>query len=466
VKLSKKQIQQIRNTKFLPYQNKIIADKSRYILCEKSRRVGISFAIAYKALLWAIETPQKVYYVSNNFQRSLEFGDYVRKFGELINLEVGSDVIDLKKSTQKEIKLTNGGAVVLCSSDPDSLRGCTGSVILDEFAFSEQPQDLLAAARPVVSGMGYAGNLCIISSHRGQTFFYDMVQNAKRNQGEPGSYSVHSISIHDALADGFAVKTPGDHQQYLPDLEKTNEAFLSELKRSLAVSETIFKQEYELEPVAAGSTVISKDLYNELAIVEGTDTPLDFDRSYNDLYIGVDFGKSDQTVVWVVEERYNPLVDDEHLRREFFTRHVAVLSGKNASLNLSLPEQTRFIRRWINHPNVFVCYMDQGSFGLSIYEDLKQTTGKVKGYTFSNPNKADLAETMRAYAEHRRIAFPSGRNDIREDVTCVQAVTNKFRSMSYDGRSVNGHGDCFWSCALALKAAEEVRNFGCIAVGF
>ena len=464
--ISQAQIDQIRNSRFLPYQRRLIADDSRYIICEKSRRVGISYAMAYKALLWAIETKHNVYYAANNFQRGLEFADYCKQFGELINLESGEELVRLKSATRDKIPVSSGASVVICSSKPDSLRGCTGSVILDEFAFADQPEDLWAAARPVISGMGYAGNVCIVSSHRGQTFFYRMVEDAKRHQAEVGSFSVHSISIHDALREGFAIKTPGEHQRHLPDLDRTNAAYIEELKRTVQVSDTIFKQEYELEPVSAGTSVLPRVLYDELAIVEGTESELEFGRKYADLYIGVDFGKQDQTVMWVLEERYNPNVADEHMRREFFTRHVAILSGKAAQRQLSLPEQTQYIRRWVGHPNVVACFVDQGAFGLSIYEDLKATTGKVKGVTFSQPMKSEMAETLRAFAEHRRIALPSGRNSIKDDVCCVEAIENANRSLSYDGRSGYGHGDCFWALALAIKAAEEVRNYECLSVRY
>ncbi len=420
--------------------------------------------MAYKALLWAIETKHNVYYAANNFQRGLEFAQYCKQFGELINLEAGEELVKLSEATRDKIPVVGNAAVVICSSKPDSLRGCTGSVILDEFAFAEQPEDLWAAARPVISGMGYAGKVCIISSHRGQTFFYRMVEDAKRSKEETGSFSVHSISIHDALREGFAVKTPGDHQRYLPDFEKANAAYLEELKRTVQVSETIFKQEYELEPVSAGTSVLPRALYDELAIVEDTETELDFSREYGDLYIGVDFGKQDQTVLTVIEERYNPKVLDEHLRREFFVRHVAILSGKNADRNLTLPEQTQFIRRWVGHNNVVACFVDQGAFGLSIYEDLKATTGKVTGVTFSQPAKSEMAEKVRAFAEHRRIALPSGRNHIKDDICCVEAIENARKSLSYEGRSTYGHGDCFWSLALAIKAAEEVRNYECAGI--
>lgn len=129
----------------------------------------------------------------------------------------------------RELRLPNGGTVVsLPGRDPDALAGFSGNVIFTEFGlFPNGGYDHWRVVFPLIT-TGF--RVIAISTPRSKnTKFFELVSNA------PAGCSVHRVTIHDALAEGFTLKDNDGNPTTL-------EAF-----RALYGDEPGWKREFELE---------------------------------------------------------------------------------------------------------------------------------------------------------------------------------------------------------------------------
>ena len=141
----------------LPYQQRWVADPSQVQVCEKSRRIGITWASAHRAVLEGAHVDGwDTYYSGYNMDLAREFirdaGDFARLVnaviveqrqvdavevdGELLSKELGKDG-EPKGILGYLIRFASGHHIVALSSHPRNLRGKKGRIILDEFAFHD-----------------------------------------------------------------------------------------------------------------------------------------------------------------------------------------------------------------------------------------------------------------------------------------------------------------------------------------
>jgi phage FluMu gp28-like protein len=193
---------------FLPYQQRWAADTTPVKVCEKSRRVGLSWGEAGdSALLAAQSNGMDVWYIGYTKDMAEEFirdcGDWLRYFGmAAAEIEQGEEVFiegDEKKSILTfTIRCASGFRITALSSSPRNLRGKQGRVIIDEAAFHSDIAELLKAALALLI---WGGQVHVISTHDGaDNPFNELVQDIKAGK-KP--YSLHTITFHDALNDGL-----------------------------------------------------------------------------------------------------------------------------------------------------------------------------------------------------------------------------------------------------------------------
>jgi len=200
----------------LGYQQRWIADTAEVKIIEKSRRVGISWAEAADAVLYAAaESGDDVWYIGYNREMAQEFildcGMWAKKFQSFISSieeveEVFSDiqVVDGKTFIQEQkilafkITFESGNRITALSSRPNNLRGKQGRVIIDEAAFHDNLAGLIKAA---IALLMWGGQLRIISTHFGDSNeFNEIIQDIRAERLE---YSLHRVTLDDALADGL-----------------------------------------------------------------------------------------------------------------------------------------------------------------------------------------------------------------------------------------------------------------------
>lgn len=192
----------------LPYQQEWLADTSPVKVCEKSRRIGLSWAeAADTALLGSSESGMDSWYIGYNKDMAQEFirdcANWAKFYGLAASeiseeIEVFKDGDDEKAILAYVIRFASGWRITALSSRPSNLRGKQGRIIIDEAAFHESLGELLKAAFALLI---WGGQVHIISTHDGvDNPFNELITDIL---GEKKAYSLHSITFAAAVEMGL-----------------------------------------------------------------------------------------------------------------------------------------------------------------------------------------------------------------------------------------------------------------------
>lgn len=196
---------------FLPYQQRWFEDESGVCIAEKSRRTGLTWAEAGRNVLTASKPKKRdgsnVFYVGSKQEMALEYIAACALFARAFNQLAKADVYEQTfwDNDKKEEILTymirfpnSGFKIQALSSRPSNLRGLQGDVVIDEAAFHESLDALLQAAMALRM---WGSRVRIISTHNGvDNLFNEYIKDAREGK-KP--YSVHRITLDDALKDGL-----------------------------------------------------------------------------------------------------------------------------------------------------------------------------------------------------------------------------------------------------------------------
>ncbi|MCH7978165.1 MAG: terminase, partial [Acidobacteria bacterium] len=155
-------------------------DDSRFKLAVKSTQIGFSFAAALEAVLDCLEKRTLWIILSRGDRQSLEFMQKVQqhvKALQIVETNSENSFFSNTEIVQREVKFPNGSRIIALPANPDTARGYTGNMILDEFAFHQQDREIWAAAFGRVS----RGNLKlrVISTPNGRRGkFFELAQEA------------------------------------------------------------------------------------------------------------------------------------------------------------------------------------------------------------------------------------------------------------------------------------------------
>lgn len=187
----------------LPYQRRWIEDKSRVKISVKSRRIGLSWADAYESVLTAVRGVYDCWYLGYNQQMSEQYISDCAEWAGKIGAEFENQGVRIICDPDKDIliyriRFASGCKISALSSKPTNLRAKKGRFILDEFAFHQNPDEVLKAA---LAALMWGGRVAIISTHNGiNNEFNKIVERCK--SGEL-TYSLHQTNLDDALNEGL-----------------------------------------------------------------------------------------------------------------------------------------------------------------------------------------------------------------------------------------------------------------------
>lgn len=192
---------------FLPYQQRWAADMAQVKICQKSRRIGLSWAEAAEdSLLASQENGMDVFYIGYSQEMAQEFiqdcADWCRFYntaaGEVEEFLFEDEAEEKKQIQAFRIKFKSGFKIVALSSRPRNLRSRQGKIVVDEAAFHDDLAGLLKAAMAMLI---WGGRVVIISTHNGVDHpFNELVEGVKAGKKK---YSLHTITFDDALRDGL-----------------------------------------------------------------------------------------------------------------------------------------------------------------------------------------------------------------------------------------------------------------------
>ena len=191
---------------FLSYQKKFINDDNQFIVCEKSRRIGITYASAFKATRDIAKRNvkgNKVWFSSADLTVSEEFIDYVQFFARYIGAAaeyVGEILVDKETDmTARCVRFKKyGGEINAISSNPTNVRGKTGDFYGDEFAHHKDQEKMFTAAKPLALR---GARTILISTHNGEESYFNQLINEikKGNAGTMKRWHHYKTTIEITL---------------------------------------------------------------------------------------------------------------------------------------------------------------------------------------------------------------------------------------------------------------------------
>ena len=437
----------------LPYQRRWLNDKSTLKIWVASRQIGKSFALAMEAVKEGVESRCDNLILSASERQSREVMKKVYqhlRYSSVRTKEVGR----AERETKEEVSLPNGSRVISLPASPDTVRGFSGNVFLDEFAFHTDSKEIWQAMYPTVT-RGY--KVRVTSTPNGkQNMFHELWTKDEK-------FSKHNTDIYAAKNEGLKV-----------DVEA--------IRRGISDPDS-WAQEFECRFLDEATAYITYEMITACEAdaatkeypAENPPTPL-FSKE-GDLYLGVDVGrKHDLTVLWLVEKLgdifWTKMVrvmkrEPFRIQRDFL---YSLLDGTYFTPTLTLPPQGGG-NKFDAHPRTLDispplrggvgggwkirrCCIDSSGIGAQLAEEAVERFGpRVEGITFTAAVKEDLAVTLRRRFEDRMLRLPRDR-EIREDIHSVKKLTTSAGNTRFDaGHTSAGHADRFWALALSIHAA-------------
>lgn len=399
----------------LPYQRRWVEDESRFKIGLMARQIGKSFACACEAVLDCVLHPGAQWVILSAGERqALEFMLKARQWAEALELAIDS-YSEQRDSTQAsmksaEIRWANRSRLLALPANPDTARGYSANLILDEFAFHEHPEEIWRSIYPSISNpLRGTYKLRIVSTPNGiSNKFHDLWTS-------DNGYSKHFIDIHSAVREGLPVD-------------------LRELRAGLDDDDG-WTQEFECQFIDSSTVLLPYELISSCESPDASEATSTTDR--RGWFWGIDIGrKHDLTVAWALEKQGNV----------FITREVRVLAEAPFHQQLEL-----FLSLCADSARVCI---DATGVGAMLAEELRRKLGwRVEPYNFSAENKVQLFSRLRRCFEERSLSIPASPR-IRDDLHGIQKIASQGGVRFTAARTEDGHSDRAAALALAMEAAH------------
>jgi phage FluMu gp28-like protein len=459
------------------YQRNWVQDKSRFKIGVVTRQGGKSFGTALEAVLDCVEHKTMWVFLSAGERQSKELMGKAAIGHAVQELETEYWTDKETKYKMLEIVYPNGSRIVGLPANPDTARGWSANILLDEFALHRDSREIWKALFPTVT-RGY--KIRVISTFKGKTNkFYELFFGAPTLQsyngsdysfkGDKGGWSKHFVSIYQAVEMGLELK---DDQGKPCDPE--------DLRLALN-DDDAWGEEYECVPSDEVSAFLTHELISSVEDVTANGSPewvallikaaeenyREFKQTkiapplplhvlanvvfLGELFAGMDIGrKRDLSIIWLDQKIANILRPAAiiELRRQPFFVQAQVLHTI-----LALKELRR------------AC-IDETGIGAQLTESAQDLygTSRVEGIAFTSESKETLAVGLKQNFEDRGSVIPAD-HTVRNSLHSVKkyATTTKHFRFDAERTEATGHADHFWAKALSVQAASS--NVAAVSLG-
>lgn len=309
-----------------------------------------------------------------------------------------------------EVTLPGGSRITALPANPDTARGFSANVFLDEFAFHRDSRTIWKALFPVISA---GWKLRVTSTPNGKdNKFYEIMT------GQDETWSRHVVDIYRAVADGLPRN-------------------IEELRSGIG-DDDAWAQEYELKWLDEASAWLSYELITAVEHPEAGD-PARYQGGV--CYVGRDIGRrNDLHVIWVWE-----LVGDVLWERERIEQKRATFAEMDDAFD-------EIMRRY----RVVRACVDQTGMGEKVVEDAQRRWGsRVEGVLFTGPNKLIMATAGKERFEDRRVRISEGDPALRSDLHKLRKVASATGAPRFVADRDDDHADRTWAAFLGIHAAGD-----------
>lgn len=400
----------------LDYQQADVEAEDRFRWCCWSRQTGKSFTKSLRRLIRGLVRRRNQILLSAGERQSRELMLKVRQHCQALSIaasERGAEAFPGAACKAMVVELPNGVRVIGLPANPQTARGFTGDVLLDEFAMHREDREIWAAVFPSV--LRGDGELDVASTPKGRDNLFAQLR-------ENPQFAHSTVTLDDAIAAGLRADADA-------------------IRRSIHDDE-LYRQEFLCEFLDESSAFLTNEQIGQVEdpALELNGSPAELERLRGPLYCGVDIGRHrDLTVMWVVEEADGVLI----------TRGVRETAGE------PFREQSEALHALMRLRAVRRCCVDASGIGMPLAEAAVEAFGeaRVEAVRFTAAIKDEMASRLRLRIEERTIRIPVDAA-IRNDWHSVRRSVTSAGPARYDAaRGASGHADRFWAACLAVRAA-------------
>lgn len=409
-----------------PYQQRWFMDRSRFKIGKFARQTGKTFTTTAEIVddcFEAVVQGKRARWVilSRGERQAKEAMDegvkrHAQAYGLAFSAMEYDFVADETRVKALEVELPGGSKITALPANPDTARGFSANVFLDEFAFHKDSRAIWKALFPVISA---GWKLRITSTPNGKSNkFYEI------DTGTDAAWSRHTVDIYEAVADGL----PRD---------------IAMLRAALNDPDA-WAQEFELQYLDEAHAWLPFDLINQVEHEEAGKPEL---YARGDAYFGNDIARRGHLWVTAVLEQ---------VADALWTREISELR------NASFADQDAELDRLAAFYAMRRLCMDQTGMGMKPVEDATRRYGstRVEGVMFNVATKLNLATLGKQAFEDRRIRIPAGRPELRADLHSLRKTVGatgipRFEVDESEEGLGNSHGDRAWALFLAIAAADR-----------
>lgn len=409
--------------KWRKYQKKILNDKSKLIAIVKARQIGLTELASVLAVMVATgKRKHDVWILGVNHEGSKEVLYRALKWYEVLSLQV-KGLPKLVSQSTETISFSNGSRITALPCSAKAVRGKTGTVIMDEAAHYQDDEAIWTAIAPVVSSNSKL-RLIMFSTPFGERGVFWRAVTGKLD-GQNLKWSVHSIDVHQAIADG-----------HTPDVLDLRPSF----------SEDQWAQEFLCSFLSQADKYFSVTLIQQCYAAE---LPPDEVRIVEKKILGIDLAsKRDMSVTiecdWDGEDGYH-------------IHSPNILSSRLEPK--TYPEQFEIIKTMIRNNQYDKVIVDGTGPGAGLADFLKAEFGsKIIIHNSTAQWKERYIPAMKVDMESNNIEIENN-PDIVYAFNAVKETRTAANNIVYSmPRDKDGHADLFSASVMAYSVVKKFPN--------
>jgi phage FluMu gp28-like protein len=400
------------------YQKRYFLDRSRFKLGKFARQTGKTFTTTLEIVddmfEHALQQRRSNWVIFSRGERQAKeaMDEGIKRHCQAYGLVAQASEFDWEgeSGTYKalEVELPHGSKITALPANPDTARGFSRHVYLDEFGIHLHSKEIWAALFPIISA-GF--KIRVTSTPKGRSGKFYELDTAKDD-----TWSRHSVDIYQAVADGLPRN-------------------IDELRAGLS-DDDAWAQEYELKYLDEASAWLTYEL---IASVEddGAGDPEGYQGG--PCFVGRDIGRrGDLHVITVLEEVGDVLWERERIEQK---------NATFADMDMAFDEVMLRYR-------VAEADIDQTGMGEKVVEDAQRRYGsRVRGVLFTPGNKLIMANEGKQRFEDRTVRIPAGQVKYRADLHKLRKVAGTTGTPRFVAERDDDHADRTWALFLAINAA-------------
>jgi len=412
------------NFSALPYQEKVLTDKSKRIAVRMSRQAGKTTTIAVRAIWYAATHPKTLsLIVAPSLRQSMIMMDRVQSF--LYGMKTQERRAIVGKMQRTVIWFRNGSQMVALPCSPNLLRGYTAhQVLADEAGFFRDDEIIFYN---VLYPMLATTNGTIIASSTPwatKSVFYQMCKDEKLAD----IWSRHHVTWRDVVAAGLMT------QEFIDEMRRVSppERFIREFDAEFSEDVDAYL------PRDLIVSCIWTDVWHDL-------TPREIYYPFEAtprgrFYIGIDLGEiHDHSVVSVVE-RWNKKIGLVHCHQFPLKTPYATVIGYTKAICDRFQEVEKVL---VDATRESYVVKDMQAAGVT----------QVTPVIFSLQSKMEMAKYFKEQMQLKIFALPYD-PDVIAELNVEKYEITKDGNVKFH-HDEGTHDDRFWSIALAAYASRE-----------